>query len=129
MALLGVVYLTLGSDSIVSGYHIQQMTRRLTTLQRENAQLEAQIAAFEAVGALQSKAEQMGFVPADPEEIEYLPVDGYPPVPGEGLPDEPRVGTEVANTDTDWADRMARAFTGWMRSTAEVGGGGESLDY
>ena len=105
------------------------MTRRLTTLQRENAQLESQIAAFEAVGVLQSKAEQMGFVPADPDEIEYLPVDGYPPVPGEGVPDETRASTEAANTRGDWTDRLTRAFTGWMRSTAEVGGGGESLDY
>jgi hypothetical protein len=120
VALLGVVYLTLGSESIVSGYHIQQMTWDMMELQRQNAQLEAQIAAFEAVDELQDRARQMGFVAAKPEEIEYLRVDNYPPVPGEGLPQE--VATELVSADShlSWWDRMTRGFTGWTHSTAQV---------
>jgi hypothetical protein len=129
MALLGVVYLTLGSDSIVSGYHIQQMTWKLTTLQRENAQLEAQIANFEAVGALQARAQEMGFVPAGPEQIEYLRVDNYPPVPGEGLPDRTTTPSDGADTSTAWWGKLTRGFTGWSRSSAEVGMGGQHVDY
>lgn len=128
MALLGVVYLTLGSDSIVSGYHIQQMTWELTKLQRENAQLEAQIAKFEAVGDLQDRAREMGFVSAGPEQIEYLRVDNYPPVPGEGVPDRAASGPAASSPPTSWWDRLTRGFTGWSSSTAEVRGGGPDVD-
>jgi hypothetical protein len=129
MALLGVVYLTLGSDSIVSGYHIQQMTWELTALQRENAQLEARIAKFEDVGNLQSRAQEMGFVAAGPEQIEYLRVDNYPPVPGEGVPDRAGIELDVADTSTSWWLKLTRGFTDWSRSTAQVMGGGQDVDH
>jgi hypothetical protein len=129
MALLGVVYLTLGSDSIVSGYHIQQMTWELTTLQRENAQLEAQIATYEAVGNLQNKAREIGFVAAGPEQIEYLRVDNYPPVPGEGVPDGTGAKPQVADPSTAWWAKLTRGFTDWSRSTAEVGTGDHDVDH
>jgi hypothetical protein len=129
MALLGVVYLTLGSDSIVAGYHIQQMTWDLTTLQRENSQLEAQIAEFEAVHDLQSRARAMGFVPAGPEEIEYLQVDNYPPTPGEGVPEPGWSELESVDAHVSWWQRLTVGFTGWMQSTAETSPGGRNVDH
>jgi hypothetical protein len=129
MALLGVVYLTLGSDSIVSGYHIQQMTWTLTSLQRENAQLEAQIAQHEAVGNLQNRAREMGFVAAGPEQIEYLRVDNYPPVPGDGVPDRAGIEPGVADTSGGWWHKLTRGFANWSRSTAQVRVGGPDVDY
>lgn len=129
MALLGVVYLTLGSGSIVSGYHIQQMTWELTRLQRENSQLETKIGEREAVGTLQNRAREMGFVAASPDEIEYLRVEDYPPVPGEGLPDRTPNDSESANAGVSWWHRMTCGFTGWTRSTAEVPAGGQDVDY
>ena len=129
MALLGVVYLTLGSDSIVAGYRIQQMTWELTKLQRENAQLEARIAEFEAVGDLQKRGREMGFVPAGHEEIEYLVVDDYPPVSGEGIPDRASAKPDVSDVSVSWWGRLTGGFTGWTRGTAEVQVGGQDVDH
>jgi hypothetical protein len=105
------------------------MTRQLMELQRENAQLEAQVAKFEAVDILQQKAREMGFVPAEPEQIEYLPVDNYPPVPGEGIPKHTALDPSAISTGSTWWQRLTRGFTGWVRSEAKVGGGGLGVDY
>jgi hypothetical protein len=129
MALLGVVYLSLGSDSIVSGYRIQQMSWELARLQRENAQLEARIATFEAVGDLVNRAREMGFVPAGPDQIEYLMVDDYPPAPGEGVPDRVWALPDVPDERVPWWGRFAQGFVGWAQSTAGVQAGGQDDDY
>jgi hypothetical protein len=129
MTLLGVVYLTLGSDSVVAGYHIQQMTWKLTTLQRENAQLEAEIAEFGAVRDLQNRARAMGFVPAGPEEIEYLRVDNYPPTPGDGVPEPTRKEPDSIGARESWWRRLTVGFTGWTQSTTEAAAGGRNVDH
>jgi len=118
-ALVGVLYLTLGSEAVISGYNMQRMTWELKLLQQENTKLEAQIAKYQSVNALQSRAQELGFIPADPEDIEYMPVNEYPPVPEEPVIVHPQIAPQ--ESEGSWWDNLLRGFTGWTKATA--GGG------
>ena len=121
LALLGVVYLSEASQMISSGYHLQEMAGRLRELQKENTYLEAQIAAGQRVEQLNRQAIELGFSPARPEDIEYLPVPNYPPTPGQPMaaaaPDLREPVGELAR----WWSGLVGGFTGWTRSTAGEG--------
>jgi hypothetical protein len=117
-AILGVISLLQGSQIIVSGYQMQQMSAELRELQEANTLLEAKIAAGQAVSTLRDRATALGFVLAGPEQIEYLPVREYPPGP---VPDEarPAAGEELS-ADTRQAvwETLIGPFRGWRRYTA-----------
>lgn len=70
MTLVAAVYLMLVSQTAARGRHIQQLQVELFRLQRENEQLEVEIARECAVPHLWERATGMGFVPA--EQVEFL---------------------------------------------------------
>ncbi len=72
MTLVAAVYLMLVSHTAARGRHIQQLQAELFRLQRENQQLEVEIARASAVPYLWQRATEMGFVPA--EQVEFLTV-------------------------------------------------------
>ncbi len=121
LAMLGVVYLSEASQKISSGYHLLDMASKLRELQKENTFLDAEIAAAQQLEQLQRQAIELGFSPATPEDIEYLPVPNYPPTPGEPMiapapgPSEPERGL------AGWWRGLARGFTGWTCATAGEG--------
>ena len=124
LALVGVLYLVQGSQIIISGYQMQRMTAELKELQEINTQLESQIASARSAAELQSEAQRLGFRPAGPDDIEYLPVEGYPQLPG----DNPLVAAvhstlpENESQPIRWLQGFNRAFHGWTHATA----GGEN---
>ena len=74
LTLAGALYLILVSRTAAQGRHIQQLQVELFRLQRENAQLEVQIASEGSVPRLWERAIEMGFVPA--EQVEFISVAG-----------------------------------------------------
>lgn len=70
LALVGLFYLLLVSHTAAQGRQIEDLQREFFRLQRENAQLEVEIARVSAISRLQQRAEELGFVPA--EQIEYI---------------------------------------------------------
>lgn len=121
LSLLGVVYLSQASQQIGSGYHMQVMTYELKELQKDNIYLEAQIAAGQQVEQLHRRAIALGFSPADPEDIEYLPVHNYPSTPGQAPPGIHLVVPEPQGGLNGWWQGLTRGFTGWTRATAGEG--------
>ena len=65
MTLVASFYLMLVSQTAARGRHIQQLQVELFQLQRENEQLEVEIAREGAVPNLWERATEMGFVPAE----------------------------------------------------------------
>ena len=92
IALLGVIYLSQSSRIAVVGRHVQRLQYDLSVLQRENADLERDIAQSQSITRIQQEAVRMGFVTAQPENIEYLVVPNYPSV---ALVTEEEVQTSV----------------------------------
>ena len=76
--LIGTIYLAQTSRVAESGRRIQVLQNDLADLKRDNAQMERFIAEAQTLDYLQTRAEQLGFVLADPEDIDYVVVPGYP---------------------------------------------------
>lgn len=79
-ALVGAIYVSQASRTASVGRRIQIMQAEMETLKRENAALERQIAEAQQLQRLQAEAARLGFVPADPDDIEYIIVPNYPAI-------------------------------------------------
>lgn len=80
-AVVGTLYVGQASRIAATGRSVQLMQRDLEDLRRENGVLEREIAEAQALGQLESRARSLGFVRAQPEEIEYIVVEDYPVQP------------------------------------------------
>ncbi|MDP2993763.1 MAG: hypothetical protein Q8N46_01435, partial [Anaerolineales bacterium] len=56
---------------------IQTLRNEITPNQRDNADLETQLAGLTSFEAVQQRAEAMGFQPTSPDDITYVAVPGY----------------------------------------------------
>ena len=77
LTLVAALYLVLVSQTAARGRHIQQLEAELFHLQRENEQLEVELASESSVSRLWERAVELGFVPADDVEF-LLPLDEAP---------------------------------------------------
>jgi hypothetical protein len=73
------IYLNVTSRAALAGREIQGLEADISDTQRNNADLETELAELLSTGNLLARAEEMGFVPATPEEINYLTIPGYFP--------------------------------------------------
>lgn len=77
-ALLGAIYVRQASRIASVGRRVQVKQIELVELKRQNADIEQSIAEAQSLDRLQTEAARLGFVPADPEDIEYVVVPDYP---------------------------------------------------
>ena len=70
LTLVAALYLMLVSRTAARGRHIEQLQMELFRLQRENEQLEVEIAREGSISRLRERAIELGFVPA--ERVEFL---------------------------------------------------------
>jgi len=70
LALIAALYLVLVGQTAARGRHIQQLEAELSRLQRENEQLEVEIAREGSASRLWERAVELGFLPA--EQVEFL---------------------------------------------------------
>jgi len=77
LTLVVALYLVLVSRTAACGRHIEQLQEELFGLQRENEQLEVEIARAGSISRLRERVIELGFVPA--EWVEFLlPAAGGP---------------------------------------------------
>lgn len=102
-ALLGAIYLNQASRIAATGRRVQIQQSDLEELKRVNGELEREIAEAQSLERLQQEAVRLGFQPAQPDEIEYIVIPGYPleeaapppAAPVETAPDEPETMWEA----------------------------------
>jgi cell division protein FtsL len=70
LTLVAALYLMLVSRTAAQGRHIQQLQTELSRLQRENEQLEVDVAGASSISRLRQRAIELGLIPA--EEVEFL---------------------------------------------------------
>lgn len=80
-ALVGTIYLSQASSIAASGRKVQILQNSLVELKRDNAMLERSIAEGQTLERVQQEAVRLGFVRAEPTDLEYLVVSQYPAVP------------------------------------------------
>jgi hypothetical protein len=81
MAALGGLYLATATRAATAGRDVQRLEEQKTDLLHELDQLQTDIAAAQSMTRLTKRARELGFVPATPDQVEYLVVQGYPAAP------------------------------------------------
>ncbi len=99
-AMIAALYLDVTARAAVAGRDIQELRTEITTVQRENADLETQLADLTSSAAMQQRALAQGYRPVQPGELDYVAVPGFAkPEPDILLAAEdttPRVETQPA---------------------------------
>jgi len=75
-SLIGWLYLTQASSLTTTSFQIEQLRAELANLKQQNAQLELEIAEWEALPRIEERARERGFGP--PGQVNYLAVPDYP---------------------------------------------------
>jgi cell division protein FtsL len=82
VAMVAALYLDVTARTAVTGREIQELRIQITTIQRETADLETQLADLTSTAAMQRRALELGYRPVQPGELDYVAVPGFvPPEP------------------------------------------------
>lgn len=90
LALIGAIYLGQTSKIAASGRKVQDMQLELDALREENAVLERDIAQVQTLEYLRQESERLGFVSAQPYDVEYLVIPEYPSATAVSAPTPPQ---------------------------------------
>jgi hypothetical protein len=77
--IIGGLYLAQAAASSTTGRQLAELINTRNQIEQANEQLRAEIARLQSVPRLRERAQQLGFVEARRENIEYLIVPGYNP--------------------------------------------------
>ena len=77
VAMVAALYLDVTARAAVAGREIQEMRKEITTIQRENADLETQLADLTSTAAMEQRAVALGYRPVQPGELDYVAVPGF----------------------------------------------------
>lgn len=78
LILFGSVYVGQSTQATLNGQRVQDLQEKLERLQRENAQLEYDIAALNTPVKIAARARALGLHPATPAQMIFLTVKNYP---------------------------------------------------
>jgi cell division protein FtsB len=77
VAMVAALYLDVTARTAVAGREIQELRTEITTIQRENADLETQLADLTATAVMEKRATDLGYRPVQPGELDYVAVPGF----------------------------------------------------
>lgn len=107
--IFGGVYLSQVVSEATTNRRLDTLLDQRDDLERENEQLRAEVARYKSVPNLITRAEELGFVTAQPGQIEYLVVEDYRPSDQdtvapveEETDDESTSGNAYDETFADW---------------------------
>jgi cell division protein FtsL len=76
-AMVAALYLDVTARAALAGREIQELRSQITTVQRENADLETQLADLTSTDAMEQRALELGYRPVLPGELDYVAVPGF----------------------------------------------------
>ena len=116
LSMFGAIYLAETSRAAVTGRHVQQLRRQVELIGYENDLIDANNAYLESASLLIDRAGQLGYVPLQLDQIEYLIVPGFGYEQNEYLAsisddyESVKLTSYYDENLTDWA---ARHFVRW----------------
>ncbi len=78
IAVIGGLYLAVASRAGTAGRDLQHYEVEKAELTRSNDELRAKLAELRSVTRLANRARELGFAPAQPDQVEYVAVQNYP---------------------------------------------------
>jgi cell division protein FtsL len=76
-AMIAALYLDVTARAAVAGREIQELRIEITTIHRENADLETQLADLTSTAVMRERALALGYRPVQPGELDYVAVPGF----------------------------------------------------
>jgi cell division protein FtsL len=114
-AMVAALYLDVTARAAVTGREIQELRVQITTVQRENADLETRLADLTSTAAMQRRALALGYRPVQPGELDYVAVPGFvPPEPAillaavDTAPEAGGLPVEYTESLLEWFDHRIR---------------------
>ena len=115
VAMVAALYLDVTARTSVTGREIQDMRVEITTIQRENADLETQLADLTSTSAMERRARELGYRPVLPGELDYVAVPGFiTPEPAillaatDATPQADALPVEYTESLLEWFDERIR---------------------
>lgn len=71
------LYLSITAQSTTAGVEIKELELEKETLDRQIADLKTQLAILTSAKVMKDRAEDLGYIPADPSQAVYVVVPGY----------------------------------------------------
>lgn len=114
-AMVAALYLDVTARTAVTGREIQELRVQITTIQRENADLETQLADLTSTAAMERRALELGYRPVLPGELDYVAVPGFaPPEPAillaavDAAPPAESLPVEYTESLLEWFDERIK---------------------
>jgi cell division protein FtsB len=107
--IIGALYLSQSSTTSALGRQLEELVIERNDLEQANEQLRAEIASLRGVGRLLTRAQELGFVPAEQGQIQYLVVSGYNAV------DEPLEALAIPEAEPVVIPVYDESFFGWAQ--------------
>jgi cell division protein FtsL len=110
------LYLNVTARAALAGREVQGLEQDIADIERQNADLQTQIAAQLSTENMAKRAEALGFEPASSENLEYLPVSGYFPSPPVHL--VPSSG--AASQQSAFNPRYTESLLDWLNAKIDA---------
>ena len=115
VAMVAALYLDVTARTAVTGREIQDLRVQITNIQRENADLETQLADLTSTAAMERRALERGYRPVLPGELDYVSVPGFvTPEPAilleatDATPQTDTLPAEYTESLVEWFDERIR---------------------
>ncbi len=110
IAMVAGIYLSVSAQASTVGREIQVMYAEMEEIRRNIEDMESQIAYLISNSQMEKRAEELGFVPVESDEIFYILVPGYikpdhanlAEPPGSSFPIVPTISPEYTQSLMDW---------------------------
>jgi hypothetical protein len=113
---LGGMYLAEASRAATAGRDVQFLQAQKAALNFAIDRQEADLAAAKSLTRLEGRARELGYMPAQPEHMEFLAVKGYPGPQSEAV--APANEVEVP----DYNETLGTALAHWLSVVIRPGG-------
>jgi hypothetical protein len=103
------IYLNVTSRAALAGREVQVLEAEIADAQRGNADLETKLAELHSTSKMLERSEAMGFVPAAPEDVDFMVIPGYfAPQPVE------MASSNVSRHSPALDPRFSQSLFGWF---------------
>ena len=109
-AMVAALYLDVTARTAMTGRKIQELRVEITTIQRENADLETRLADLTSSAAMERRALELGYRPVQPGELDYVAVPGFVPPEPDILRAAPDAGPHAEGLPVEYTQSLLEWF-------------------
>ena len=115
IAMVSSLYLDITAQAAISGREIQGLTADISSIQESNADLQTRLAEQSSDAVMSKRAADLGYVPVDPSQLQYIVVPGYVAPQPDILavapalqPSAPSIPPEYTQSLIEWLQQQVR---------------------